>query len=248
MDTKRDATELLKYLVESMTRKIFDGTYPHGKKLRQETLAEEYDVSRTPVREALRQLEIKGLVVQKWRHGVTVLRPSRADISANYWLRAELEGMAGELAAQLMSDEDLRRLQIVHADCVEAVLALHALLVPGRAGLSPDFQAHLQRWVDKNAQFHSMIYQASGNTSLQRIIKDLHVDYTQNILSMTAAGMVESRARKSIAHHHAIVDALTARNPQAVRDAMRRHIQESGEFIVEWLQNQAPVRQPLRRR
>lgn len=108
--------DLLQNLVESIAGKIFDGTYTPGQKLRQETLAEEYDVSRTPVREALRQLEIKGLVVQQKRYGATVVAPTTNDISANYWLRGELEGMATELAARWMTDADLQRLQAVHAE------------------------------------------------------------------------------------------------------------------------------------
>ncbi|KAG1078880.1 hypothetical protein G6F40_016535 [Rhizopus arrhizus] len=58
---------LVQQLVDEISRKIFDGAYPPGRKLRQEALAEEYDVSRTPVREAFRQLEIKGLIVQQPR-------------------------------------------------------------------------------------------------------------------------------------------------------------------------------------
>ena len=118
------AEELVQHLVESISAKIFNGAYAPGQKLRQETLAEEYDVSRTPVREAFRQLETKGLIVQQPRYGATVVAPTLKDIGANYWLRGELEGMAAELAARWISDADLQRLQAAHAECAEAVAGL----------------------------------------------------------------------------------------------------------------------------
>ncbi|MGE8454671.1 MAG: FCD domain-containing protein, partial [Pseudomonadales bacterium] len=106
------------------------------------------------------------------------------------------------------------------------------------AGEAPSSQAvePMRHWVAKNQEFHALIYSASSNTSLERIICDLHVDYTRNILNMTVLGMYESRMRKNIEHHSAIVDAMVARDPAGSRHAMRTHIQESGEFVVDWLE------------
>lgn len=237
MDRTTPATEdLVQHLVDSISAKIFNGAYAPGQKLRQETLAEEYDVSRTPVREAFRQLEIKGLIVQQPRYGATVVAPTIKDIGANYWLRGELEGMAAELAARWISDADLQRLQTTHADCAQAVSALYAEVNAGGAAGPRHAAEPMRHWVIKNQEFHALIFRAAGNPSLERIIKDLHTDYTKNILNMTVLGMYEARMRKNIEHHEAIVQALTARDAAASRAAMRAHIHESGEFVVEWLQ------------
>lgn len=242
-DEARDEEDLLQNLVESIAGKIFNGAYAPGQKLRQETLAEEYDVSRTPVREALRQLEIKGLVVQQKRYGATVVAPTTKDISANYWLRGELEGMATELAARWLSDADLLRLQAINAECADAVRALYDAVNAADGAPCSQAAEPMRHWVVKNQAFHALIYSASGNASLERIIRDLHVDYTRNILNMTVLGMYESRMRKNIEHHSDIVAALVARDAGASRHAMRTHIQESGEFVVDWLQKRpAPVR------
>ncbi len=256
MDRAHSATEeLVQHLVDSISAKIFNGAYAPGQKLRQEALAEEFDVSRTPVREALRQLEIKGLIVLRPRYGATVVAPTIKDIGANYWLRGELEGMAAELAARWISDADLKRLQAVHGECAEAVSALYAEVnASGAAGpreagpreAGPREAASMRRWVAKNQEFHTLIVRAAGNPSLERIIKDLHTDYTRNILNMTVLGMYESRMRQNIAHHAAIVAALTARDPAASRAAMRSHIHESGDFVVDWLQKRPPGRKPPR--
>ncbi|KAG1458305.1 hypothetical protein G6F57_014717 [Rhizopus arrhizus] len=190
---------LVQQLVDEISRKIFDGAYPPGRKLRQEALAEEYDVSRTPVREAFRQLEIKGLIVQQPRYGATVAA-------------------------------------IRHAACVEAVLALYAEVNKGGPAANRHAAGPMRQWVSRNHEFHSLIFQASDNSSLERVIKDLHTDYTRNILNMTVLGMYASRMHKNIEHHAAIVEALVARDPAAARQSMRTHIHESGEFVVDWLQ------------
>lgn len=262
MDRAYPATEeLVQHLVDSISAKIFNGAYAPGQKLRQEALAEEFEVSRTPVREALRQLEIKGLIVQQPRYGATVVAPTIKDIGANYWLRGELEGMAAELAARWISDADLKRLQAVHGECADAVSALYAEVnasgaavareagpreAAARVATSPQAAAPMRHWVVKNQEFHTLIVRAAGNPSLERIIKDLHTDYTRNILNMTVLGMYESRMQQNIAHHAAIVAALTARDPAASRAAMRSHIHESGDFVVDWLQKRPPGRKPPR--
>lgn len=238
------AEELVQHLVESISAKIFNGAYAPGRKLRQETLAEEYDVSRTPVREAFRQLETKGLIVQQPRYGATVVAPTIKDIGANYWLRGELEGMAAELAARWMSDADLQRLQATHADCAQAVRALYAEVNADGAAAPRHAATPMRHWVIKNQEFHALIFRAAGNPSLERIIKDLHTDYTRNILNMTVLGMYEARMKRNIEHHAAIVEALTARDADASRAAMRAHIHESGEFVVEWLQKRPAGRKP----
>ncbi|WP_088158429.1 GntR family transcriptional regulator [Achromobacter xylosoxidans] len=240
------AEELVRHLVESISAKIFNGAYAPGQKLRQETLAEEYDVSRTPVREAFRQLETKGLIVQQPRYGATVVAPTIKDIGANYWLRGELEGMAAELAARWISDADLQRLQATHAECAEAVAALYTEVNADGAAAPRQAAAPMRHWVVKNQEFHALIFRAAGNPSLERIIKDLHTDYTKNILNMTVLGMYEARMRKNIEHHAAIVEALAARDTAASRAAMRTHIHESGEFVVDWLQKRPEGRKPPR--
>ncbi|WP_447921954.1 GntR family transcriptional regulator [Achromobacter aegrifaciens] len=238
------AEELVQHLVESISAKIFNGAYAPGQKLRQETLAEEYDVSRTPVREAFRLLETKGLIVQQPRYGATVVAPTIKDIGANYWLRGELEGMAAELAARWMSDADLQRLQATHADCAQAVRALYTEVNADSAAVPRHAAAPMRHWVVKNQEFHALIFRAAGNPSLERIIKDLHTDYTRNILNITVLGMYEARMKRNIEHHAAIVEALTARDADASRAAMRAHIHESGEFVVEWLQKRPAGREP----
>ena len=86
--------QLVGSLADRISTKIFAGEYPPGSRLRQEALAEEFSVSRTPIREALRQLEAKGVIQHRPNQGAIVLAPNARDIRDAYQVRAELEGLA----------------------------------------------------------------------------------------------------------------------------------------------------------
>ena len=94
------AEKLVGSLADRISAKIFAGEYPPGSRLRQEALAEEFSVSRTPIREALRQLEVKGVIQHGPNQGAMVLAPNARDIRDAYQVRAELEGLAISLAVE----------------------------------------------------------------------------------------------------------------------------------------------------
>src|SRR2546428_351930 len=91
-------------------RGVSTGRFPLGPRLRQEALAAEFGVSRTPIREALRKLQAEGLIVFEPRRGALVRGPAPREIREAYRVRAELEGLAAELAAGWIADGELREL------------------------------------------------------------------------------------------------------------------------------------------
>ena len=92
-------TNLVSQIVERIHAKIALGEYVPGDRLRQELLAEEFKVSRTPIREALRLLEAKGVISQTHRHSAVVRAPSAREIRETYQVRAELEQLVGGIVA-----------------------------------------------------------------------------------------------------------------------------------------------------
>src|SRR6201990_92978 len=107
-------TKLVSQLVERIHAKIALGEYAPGERLRQELLAEEFNVSRTPIREALRLLEAKGVISQAHCHSAVIRAPSAREVRETSQVRAELEGLASELAAQWISDNQLEDLRPIH--------------------------------------------------------------------------------------------------------------------------------------
>jgi DNA-binding GntR family transcriptional regulator len=235
---KNDSLKLASELADKISAKIMSGLYPPGSKLRQEALAEEFAVSRTPIREALNQLEAKGLVSQRQGFGATVCAPTSREIRENYQVRSEVEGLAAELAAKWITDPQLDQLAAIHQRFCKAVQDLnqHAAERTGAEHLD-EAGARAQRdWVQSNSEFHSLIYEASNNMCLVRIISELHLGYTHNFLNTSALGMYKYRMEQNIVHHQAILDALVKRDPKGAREAMSRHILEAGDFVIAWFE------------
>jgi len=225
-------------LADLIAAKIFAGEYPPGSRLRQEALAEEFSVSRTPVREALRQLEAKGVIQHVPQHGATVLAPNARDIREAYQVRAELEGLAISLAVEWISDEQLERMRNAQKRFAETVAKLTV------AALKANAKAHLQglpNWVESNDEFHGVVTEASGNRRLRHMIRDLHLGFTRNVM-MSALTMDGRPMRENVAQHEAILSAIERRDAIEARKAMTHHILRSGELVVRWLESQGGLR------
>ena len=164
-----EGAPLVDRLASAIQAMVLSGAAPVGTRLRQEALAEEFGVSRTPVREALRKLQAIGLVEVVPNRGAIVRGPSAREIREAYEVRAELEGLAAELATTLISDDDLRRLRRAESLFRRSVTAL--ISQPKRAEPRWDDESV---WVQANELFHQTILDAAANGRLSTTIADLH--------------------------------------------------------------------------
>ena len=131
---------------------ITDGQLSPGTPLRQRNLAEQFDVSNTPVREALRRLESEGLVVTDVHRGATVARTESEELEENYRILAALEALAGSLAVAKITDDDI-------AD-IEALYRQVAACLPDDGRLA-----------ELNRQFHFRIYQCARSPMLLLLMR-----------------------------------------------------------------------------
>src|SRR5687767_12088230 len=131
-----DGKTRTRQLADRIAAAIRSGEYPQGSRLRQETLAERFEVSRTPIREALR-------------------------IREAYQVRAELEGLAAELAAEWITEAQIGRLAQAEARFKRSVDALSSTKVRGGT------RSRQRTWVETNEDFHDVIVEASGNRRLR---------------------------------------------------------------------------------
>ena len=231
---------LVDQLVEKIQQKIVSGEYAPGQKLRQAELASAFQVSRTPIRHALSLLAARGIVDQGNYSGVMVKAPSAKDVRDMYRVRAEVEGLAAQLAAQWITDSQLAQLRRIHERFVQAVGELSRLRSLGQPGDgSPEYQGARSEWVHTNSEFHTIIYGACANAYLQKMIEELQLGSSRGLIASSALGMYKHRMEKNIVHHDAILVALEARDELAARQAMATHVLESGEFVAAWLENQA---------
>jgi DNA-binding GntR family transcriptional regulator len=232
------AQKLVGTLADRISAKILAGEYPSGSRLRQEALAEEFSVSRTPIREALRQLEAKGVIQHVPNQGAIVLAPNARDIREAYQVRAELEGLAISLAVERIADEQIERMRNAQKRFAETV---DKLTIAARQSNAKAHLKNVPNWVESNDEFHGVVIEASGNRRLRQMIRDLHLSFTRSIM-LSALTMDGRRMRENVLQHEAILTAIDRHDAIEARKAMTHHISRSGELVVWWLESQGGLR------
>lgn len=207
-------------LADRLRERILSGAAPTGTWLRQERLATEFGVSRTPIREALRALQAQGMVEVVPHRGALVCGPTLRDIREAYAVRAELEGYAAELAAQWVRDDQLDRLREA-----EELFRRSAVEEP-----DPE-EGSRPRWSEANDLFHEVVLEAAGNARLTETVRQLHASFPRNVTWSTLSGS-RHLLQENVDQHRAILQAIAARDPQAARQAMTAHVRRSGELVA----------------
>lgn len=180
---------------------IRSGALHPGARLRETELADRLGISRTPVREAIRQLEADGLVIHLPRQGATIRSLDHAEVVELYEMRAVLEGTAARLAARAASDIELAELVALNTDLAMAPAAPQAREV--------------------NRQFHRMLLDAARNRFLVKSMSALQ----KTLLILGPTTLADpSRATAAVAEHSAVLTALQARDGANAEAAMRAHV------------------------
>jgi DNA-binding GntR family transcriptional regulator len=194
------AEQLRLQLADEIVRGIL---FP-GAALDETELAGRYRVSRTPVREALRQLAASGLIETKAHRGAIVARPSRERLSGMFEAMAELEALCAGLAARRMTGDERRRLEDVHE-------RLRVLIHFGDP----------QRYHEVNEAFHSNVYDGAHNAYLAEL-----TSATRSRVQPFRRAQFRNLGRlaKSHAEHDRVVVAILRGDHQGAADAMRLHI------------------------
>jgi DNA-binding GntR family transcriptional regulator len=197
---------------ETILRSLLDwidtGRLNPGDEIEEAALVQQFGVSRTPVREALMQIEATGLVKRLPRKGAVVFKPTLAEFLAILEVHAKLEGQAAGLAARRLSPGGAAALEAVTAAC--------------EAHSSTLGDAEPDGYYQLNLRFHGTVAEAAGNPFLLDLIKT-------NARKLMAYYRVRYRYAGSIAasarDHRVIADLIMARDSDAAEAAMRQHVQ-----------------------
>jgi DNA-binding GntR family transcriptional regulator len=219
-------TSLADEIAYRLRADILDGRLALGAPLRHEQLAARFGVSRTPIREALRQLHALNLVEVVPNRGAVVRTPARTELLEVYELRADLEGFACELACARASDAELGALDRAQGR-MEAAL---------RGGLDDaGFDAAV---AEANGAFHGAIHRAARNGRLLTTIRDLQHFFPRDSVWRAIADDPARLHTMNIDEHERIAEALHARRPAQARRAMREHVSGAGAILLAYLEDQ----------
>lgn len=196
-------------IAETLEQLVFSGAYRDGERLDELKLADQFNVSRTPIREALHVLVSSGLAEQIPRRGVFVRQPGPVELMEMFETMAELEAACGRLAATRITEDGLAQLVAANVSCQQAV-----------ENLDHDL------YYTENERFHQIIYRGSANSYLEKQALQL-----QNRLRAYRKMQLRFRGRldQSMAEHLEIVTALQNEDAEGAANALRSHVAVQGE-------------------
>jgi DNA-binding GntR family transcriptional regulator len=192
---------LYEEVAELLRQRIFRRELEPGGWIDEVKLAQEYGISRTPLREALKVLAAEGLVTMKVRRGAYVTEVSEQDLAEVYHLLALLESDAAAVVAERATDAQLQELQALHRELESAV-------------------KDRERFFALNERFHMRLLEVAGNRWRNQMVADLRkVMKLHRHNSLLKSG----RIGESLAEHAAVMKALVKRDPEAAMRKMREH-------------------------
>ena len=205
-------------VVNTLRDAILTGKLVPGERLMENQLAEKLGVSRTPVREALRMLELENLVELVPRKGAQVLDMSEKDIVNILEVRSALEGLATSLACKKMTKEDLQQLKNLEVDFEKAVA-----------------DSDVERFVDIDEDFHDLIFMATENDKLINIFRNLRIQLYR--YRMAQAKNNDTSMSTIVAHHRSIIRAIENHDSEDGASVAQGHIKYQTEYILRFVRN-----------
>ena len=195
---------LRSHVFQTIRDNILKGVYKDQEELREVTLGKELGVSRTPVREALRQLELEGLVTIVPNKGAYVRGITRKDVEDIYKIRSVCEGLCVRWAAEHITKEQIEQLE-------QIIMLSEYHLAKG----------NLEEMTEFDGQFHEVLYSASQSRIMDHILTDFH-----KYVLMARRNSVQSRERAmhSVEEHKAILEAIKDKNADLAQELVTKHI------------------------
>lgn len=191
---------------------ILNGVYEPGESLTETRLSEELGVSRTPVREALRQLELEGLVQSIPNKGVIVKGVSPQDINDIYTIRMLIEGLAARWAAEKITPRGIEELK-------EAVELEEFYTMKNNTGQLLQF----------DTRFHDIIYRACKSKPLMHILSTFH-NYVRKARKMSMSS--PKRAMEVLEEHKAILQAIIEKDAAKAERLATEHVKNASENLL----------------
>lgn len=209
IDKPLKARALYEDVAERLRTSIFSHEMPPGSWVDEQTLAQAYGISRTPMREAIKVLAAEGLITMKMRRGAYVTEVSKGDLDQIFTVIALLEGQACREVALKATDRDLQELDTLHSKLEKAAA-----------------DRDIDGFFSLNQDFHDKIQEIAGNQWMSNVIHDL-----RKVLKLQRRDSLMKRGRleQSLLEHRKILSALLDRNADLAESLMKGHLKQGQE-------------------
>jgi len=218
LELKLDNYKPLREVVfESIRGAIISGMLKPGERLMEVQFAEKMGVSRTPIREAIRKLELEGLVVMIPRKGAYVADLSIKDIADVLEVRAALEGLASGLAALRMTEDEIKELKLIALQFKNAME-----------------ENDVDNIIKRDMEFHDKIFKAARNDKLLQMTNSLREQVHRfRVMYVNKSDKSESLPKD----HFDIAEAISDRNNDMAEEFAKRHIEKAEKHLMKMLKN-----------
>lgn len=197
---------------QTLRQAIITGEFAPGERLMEIALAERLGVSRTPVREAIRKLELEGLVVMIPRKGAEVAKITKERLRDVLEVRCALEELAATLACQRIDEAGKERLKSCHGEFIQAVDQGDALEI-----------------ANQDEAFHECIFEATGNDRLLQIVHNLKEQMYRYRMEYVKDA---SYRKELVAEHEKLLGAILCGDTETAKEVMRHHIHNQETMIL----------------
>lgn len=200
-------------IVDYLKESIIKGRLKPGERISETELAEGFGISRTPIREALRQLESEGFLTVTPRKGATVSPITDKDVKEFYAIKSLLEGYAARIACERITDKDIRKMEILNAKMKQSAE-----------------KDDVRSFFRFDNQFHDVFLSACDNDKLRNLVHSLVEQFER--FRITALS-VPGRMKASVIQHDEIIEAFKRRDANMVEALVKANAEKGGEVLVQ---------------
>ena len=202
-------------ITEFVKDSIISGRLKPGERVPEQEIAENFGISRTPIREAFRQLESEGFITVTPRKGAVVSSITAKDVGEFYTIKSILEGHAAKVACRKMSDRDIKKLETLNEQMLKC-----------------SEKGDVKGFFNLDNQFHALFLEASENDKLWSMLKILVQQFERfRITALSLPGRMASAVKQ----HEDIIDAFYNRDEELVEKLVRANAELSAEYLVKEL-------------
>jgi DNA-binding GntR family transcriptional regulator len=200
-------------IVDFVKEAIIKGRLKPGERVPEPELAERFGISRTPIREAFRQLESEGFLIITPRKGAVVSPITDKDVREFYTIKSLLEGFAAKSACQKLNDKEIKKMEELNEQMVKFAE-----------------KDEVKRFFELDNEFHHIFLNACGNDKLYTLVNNLVQQFERfRITSLSLPG----RMKNSVKQHRGIIAAFKKRDNDLVDKLVRANAEQGGEVLVQ---------------
>lgn len=221
MTQRIERSALYEQVAERVRERIYEHDLLPGQPIDEKQLCEQFGISRTPLREALKVLHSEGLVELVPRRGCFVKALELEEMRELFPVMAVLEGLCAREAVMHTSKEEFNKLEALHAQLEEHAAA-----------------GNIDAYYDVNFQIHQLIQEMSRNRWLQRVTSDL-----RKILRLARHTQltIDGRLQQSLQEHRQIMENFRRRDAEAVEHTMKQHLNAQLDALEQWESSHSPT-------